>query len=80
MLRGCACCQAIGDGRLTPERMASLEEVREKMGLAKETATKIIAGISSERVGSGLQVPTLTTDHHCMMSAPETAVFGCCKQ
>ena len=44
---------------MTPERMAKLAEVREQMGISKETADRIIAGITNQRVGSSLQVRRL---------------------
>ena len=50
------CTQVLADGRLTPERRAELEKVREQMGLTQEASDKIISGIANKRIGSSLQV------------------------
>ena len=48
--------QALGSGILNKERADFLGEVREKMGLSKEAAEKIIKGGQNQHVISGLQV------------------------
>ena len=46
---------AMADGMLTPDRAASLEEMREKMGLPKEAADKIIKGFQNQRLIESMQ-------------------------
>jgi hypothetical protein len=46
----------MGDGMLTPERAAALEALRDKMGLPKESADKIIKGFQNQKLIAGLQV------------------------
>lgn len=57
---------AMSDGMLTPDRAASLEGLREKMGLPKEAAEKIIKGFQNQRVIESMQAAkaqgTLTLD------------------
>jgi hypothetical protein len=48
--------QALGSGILNKERADFLGEVRDKMGLSKEAAEKIIKGVQNQHVISGLQV------------------------
>lgn len=45
----------MADGVLTPERAASLEAVREKMGLPKEAADKVIKGMQNQKLISSMQ-------------------------
>jgi len=47
--------QYMGDGMLTPERTASLEAIREKMGLPKEAADKIIKGFQNQKLIDSMQ-------------------------
>ncbi|KAL4522238.1 hypothetical protein Ndes2437B_g07974 [Nannochloris sp. 'desiccata'] len=45
----------MGDGMLTPDRAASLESVRNQMGLPKENADKIIKGLQNQKLISSMQ-------------------------
>jgi len=45
----------MGDGMLTPDRAASLEAVRNQMGLPKENADKIIKGLQNQKLISSMQ-------------------------
>ena len=45
----------MGDGMLTPERAASLESVRNQMGLPKEAADKIIKGLQNQKLIASMQ-------------------------
>lgn len=48
--------QYMGDGApLTPDRAATLESIREKMGLPKESADKIIKGFQNQKLISSMQ-------------------------
>ncbi|KAK9831616.1 hypothetical protein WJX74_002584 [Apatococcus lobatus] len=40
----------IGDGNVTKERIEQLEEMREKLGLGKEAADKIVNGVRNQRL------------------------------
>lgn len=46
----------MADGQMTPDRAAALESLREKMGLPKEAADKIVKGFTNQRLIAGLQV------------------------
>ncbi len=48
--------QALGTGVLSKEKADQLAEVRNKMGLSKEAAEKIIKGVQNQHLISGLQV------------------------
>ena len=54
--RACLPAQALGSGILNKEKADFLGEVRDKMGLSKEAAEKIIKGVQNQHVISGLQV------------------------
>ena len=43
-------------GALTPDRAAGLESLREKMGLPKEAADKIIRGFTNQKLIQNMQV------------------------
>lgn len=45
----------MGDGALTPERAAGLEAVREKMGLPKDAADKIVKGFQNQKLIASMQ-------------------------
>ncbi len=45
----------MGDGMLTPDRAASLESIRNQMGLPKENADKIIKGLQNQKLISSMQ-------------------------
>ena len=45
----------MGDGVLTPDRAASLEGIRNQMGLPKEAADKIIKGLQNQKLISAMQ-------------------------
>ena len=48
--------QAIGGGAaLTKEKADSLSDMRDKMGLSKEAAEKVIKGVQNQHLISGLQ-------------------------
>lgn len=47
--------QYMGDGLLTPEKAKALEDMREKMGLNKEAADKIVKGIQNQKLVSSMQ-------------------------
>ena len=48
--------QAIGGGAtMTKEKADYLSEMREKMGLSKEAAEKVIKGVQNQHLISGLQ-------------------------
>lgn len=49
------CAQALGSGVLSKEKADMLAEVRDKMGLSKEAAEKIIKGVQNQHLISGLQ-------------------------
>ena len=51
--------QVIGDGNVTKERIEQLEEMREKLGLAKEAADKIVNGVRNQRLIGDLNVSSL---------------------
>ena len=48
--------QMMADGNLTPDRASQLEGLRERMGLPKEAADKIIRGFSNQRLIASMQV------------------------
>lgn len=50
-----SCAQALGSGVLSKEKADMLAEVRDKMGLSKEAAEKIIKGVQNQHLISGLQ-------------------------
>ena len=46
---------AVGGGVLSPDRAAELEALRQKMGLPKDAADRVIKSVQAERVAGGLQ-------------------------
>lgn len=48
--------QVMGEGALTPDRLAGLEAVRQRMGLPKETADKVLKGFQNQKLIAGMQV------------------------
>jgi hypothetical protein len=55
-----SCAQALGSGVLSKEKADMLAEVRDKMGLSKEAAEKIIKGVQNQHLISGLQACPFT--------------------
>ncbi|KAL6774241.1 hypothetical protein ACKKBG_A24285 [Auxenochlorella protothecoides x Auxenochlorella symbiontica] len=47
--------QVMGEGALTPDRLAGLEAVRQRMGLPKETADKVLKGFQNQKLIAGMQ-------------------------
>lgn len=45
----------MADGNLTPDRAAQLESLREKMGLPKEAADKILKGFTNQKLIASMQ-------------------------
>ena len=67
MRRNCAisCAQALGSGVLSKEKADMLAEVRDKMGLSKEAAEKIIKGVQNQHLISGLQASPFHSHTPC---------------
>lgn len=51
--------QVMGEGALTPDRLAGLEAVRTRMGLPKATADKVLKGFQNQKLIAGMQVSPL---------------------
>ena len=48
--------QALGSGIMSKEKADDLAEVRDKMGLSKEAAEKVIKGVQNQHLIGNLQV------------------------
>ena len=48
--------QALGSGIMSKEKADNLAEVRDKMGLSKEAAEKVIKGVQNQHLIGNLQV------------------------
>ncbi len=46
----------IGDGNVTKDRIEQLNEMRDKLGLGKEAADKIVKGVQNQRLIGDLNV------------------------
>ncbi len=69
----CLDAQAIGSGVLSKEKADMLAEVRDKMGLSKEAAEKIIKGVQNQHLISGLQARAYSLPHPCLKIARKGA-------
>ena len=54
--------QALGSGIMSKEKADDLAEIRDKMGLSKEAAEKVIKGVQNQHLIGNLQVTPLCAD------------------
>lgn len=84
--------QAIGGGAtMTKEKADYLSEMREKMGLSKEAAEKVIKGVQNQHLISGLQarlrrgsrhgfIAFICSPHISCYCVPRTCGLCCCRR